>query len=139
MQCHECDHEAVGKCRSCGRAYCGGHGADLCRSCAVAIVAGQPAGSGSPRMIFLQCENRPRIPTIYLDDDPGPPSCYVCDGLARRICENCQLLYCSEHAGRAGWCLDCTRASRMALYVSLAIFGSIGGLLLVMYLLDKVH
>jgi hypothetical protein len=140
MQCHECDHEAVGKCRSCGRAYCGGHGADLCRSCAVAIVAAEPAGRGLPRMVFLQCENRPRMPTIYLDDDdPGPPSCYVCDGLARTVCENCQQLYCSEHAGRTGWCLECTRATRVALYVSLGIFGLIGGLVLVMYLVEKLR
>jgi hypothetical protein len=139
MQCHECDHDAVGTCRSCGRSYCGGHGASLCRSCAVAVMAGEPAAARGQRMVFLQCENRPRIPTVYLDDDdPGPPSCHICDGLARTVCQSCQQLYCPEHAGRAGWCAECTRTSRVGLYIALGVFGGIGLLFVVVYLLDRL-
>jgi hypothetical protein len=140
MECHECDREAVGKCRRCGRGYCGGHGADLCRSCAVAIVAGAPPGARGQRLVFLQCENRPRMPTIYLDDDdPGPPSCHICEGLARTVCESCHQLYCPEHAGRRGWCEECTRTSRVGLYISFAVFGCIAVLFLVMYLFERLH
>jgi hypothetical protein len=140
MQCHECDRDAVGKCRSCGRAYCGGHGAEWCRSCAVAVVAGDPAGRRAAPRVFLQCENRPRMPTVYLDDeDPGPPSCHVCEALARQVCESCHRLYCPEHAGRAGWCVECTRNARVALYISLGVFGLIGAVFLFVYLLEKLH
>ena len=140
MQCHACDRDAVGQCRNCGRAYCGGHGADLCRSCAVAIVASDPAGRRATRMVFLQCENRPPMPTIYLDDeDPGPPSCHSCAALARQVCEHCHQLYCPEHAGRAGWCVECMRGARVGLYISLVVFGLIGGLLLLMYLVERLY
>ncbi len=140
MQCHECDNEAVGQCRSCGRAYCGGTGAELCRSCAVAIVAGEPPGGRGPLRQFLQCEDRPRIPTVYLDDaDPGPPSCHICDGLARTVCENCHQLYCPEHAGRRGWCQECTRTARTGMLISLGVFGFILAVLTVMYLVEQFH
>jgi hypothetical protein len=78
------------------------------------------------------------MPTIYLDDD-GPPSCYVCDGLARHLCENCQNLYCPEHGGRRGWCEECTRTSRAGLLLSFAVFGFIGAVLVLMYVLDRIQ
>jgi hypothetical protein len=78
------------------------------------------------------------MPTIYLDDD-GPPSCHVCDGLARLICENCHNLYCAEHAGRRGWCAECTRSGRTGMLLSLGVFAFIGMIFLLMLILDKVH
>jgi len=139
MLCHECAEEAAGKCKSCGLAFCSGHGANLCRNCAVGIMSlGPTRGRAGQEQLFLQCENRRRMPTIYLDDD-GPPSCYVCEGLARHICENCQNLYCPEHGGQRGWCAGCTESSRVGLFLSLGVFGFISVVLLLMYALDKIQ
>jgi hypothetical protein len=136
VECHECSGEAVGKCKSCGLAFCSGHGADLCRTCAVGFMELEPGRARPGVRVFLQCENRPRMPTVYLDDD-GPPACHVCDGLARHVCENCHQLYCPEHAGRRGWCEECTRSSRAGLLLSLGVFGFIGVVLFLMYALEK--
>ncbi len=137
MFCHECKQAAVGVCRSCGLAFCGGHGADYCKVCAVGIV---PAGATGPRRVqtaFLQCENRPRMPTVYLDDeDPGPPSCYRCEGLARTVCEHCDQLYCAEHAGRRGWCDLCTRQAWASLKLTLGVLACIVAVFVVMFLLS---
>jgi hypothetical protein len=114
-------------------AFCGGHGADYCRRCAVAVTAPGPVGLGPRQTGFLQCVSKPRMKTIHLDDEE-PPSCHRCGGLARHICQNCHSLYCREHAGRQGWCDECTRAARNGLILSAAVFGFICvmGLLIVL-------
>jgi hypothetical protein len=119
MQCHICAAEAAGRCRSCGLAFCGGDGAELCRGCATGILVLHGAPRAGARA-FLQCVSKPRMPTVHLDDE-GPPSCHQCGGLARRICENCQELYCPEHAGPRGWCESCTRAARSGLWMCLGV------------------
>ena len=43
MLCHKCREEAAGKCKHCGLAFCSGHGATLCRTCAVGIMSLEPA------------------------------------------------------------------------------------------------
>src|SRR5689334_894887 len=111
MQCHECEAEAVGQCRVCGKGFCGGHGAELCRGCATAIVASEPHSRPTVKQAYLQCVSRPRMPTVYLDDD-GPPECYRCQAYARFVCQNCHNLYCAEHAGNAQWCEQCVKQAK---------------------------
>ncbi len=139
MFCHECHQGAVGRCRSCGLAFCSGHGADLCRACSGAIVVpGTRLQRAGEERTFLQCQNARRMPTVYLNDD-GPPSCHVCDGLAKSICENCHELYCPEHAGRRGWCVNCTSSSRVGVVVSAGIFAFIAAVFVLAFLLEKLH
>ena len=120
MHCHVCHAEAVGRCYQCGRLYCAEHDVKGdCSVCATAIHV--PLGDkvsprrlpGSPSRAWW----RPKVE----DDDPGPPSCYRCGGLANRLCRNCENLYCPEHAGRGDLCDSCTRSSRLAMWVMLGV------------------
>lgn len=122
MQCHECEADAVGQCRICGKGFCGGHGADLCRGCATAIVAVESPRSPMVKQQYLQCVSRPRMPTVYLDDD-GPPECYACQAYARYVCEGCHSLYCQEHGSKDRWCVQCARESRKSTLILLLIVG----------------
>jgi hypothetical protein len=141
MQCELCQQEAVGACRACGAAYCASHAPSFCFRCAVAIgadaygkgnlntavVSGdktpRPSGKG-----YLQCTASGR-PTVYLEDS-GPPACYQCGALARRVCRNCQALFCPDHAGGADVCAGCARSSRLGLFILLGL-GLVFGLLLI--------
>jgi hypothetical protein len=132
MQCELCQREAAGACPACGATFCAAHAPQFCFRCAsavgaavrpqpdssTAIVAGdrepRPAGKG-----YLQCTSR-GMPTIYVNDT-GPPTCYRCQALARRICRNCQSLYCQEHAGGNDLCDICERSSRLGLYILVVV------------------
>jgi hypothetical protein len=58
--------------------------------------------------------------SIYIDD-PGPPECYECQGLAKVLCQNCQQLVCDEHRGGASVCRRCARSSLLGLWVTGAV------------------
>jgi hypothetical protein len=141
MQCELCQDEAVGSCRACGAAFCAGHAPAFCFRCAAAVRAAphgkgnlntavvsgdknpRPAGKG-----YLQCTTTGR-PTVHLED-AGPPACHRCGALARRVCRNCQNLYCQDHAGGADVCDVCARSARLGLYILLGVALAFGLLLL---------
>jgi hypothetical protein len=131
MLCHVCEDDAVGRCKSCGLAFCGGHGFDYCRQCVVAITPTKPGSPAFRTIGYLQCVGKPRMKTVYLDDD-GPPACYACGGFAKHICLHCQNLYCPDHAGKSTWCESCTRTAsanlRLALIVLAAMTALFAGL-----------
>jgi hypothetical protein len=135
MVCHECAQEAAGQCRSCRRAFCSGHGAELCRTCAVSVTTADNASRLVARR-YLQCENARRMPTVFLDD-PGPPACYFCEGLARQLCENCHNLYCPDHAGCPGWCAGCTHSARTGMRFAALVFLFLALILLLMWILNQ--
>jgi hypothetical protein len=141
MQCELCQQEAVGACRVCGAAYCASHAPSFCFRCAAAIGAAVHgkgnlntavvSGDKEPRPSsrgYLQCTASGR-PTIYVED-AGPPTCYHCGALARRVCRNCQTLFCSNHAGGADVCESCARSSQLGLFFLLGLALVFGLLLL---------
>jgi hypothetical protein len=137
MGCHVCHAEAVGRCYACGRLYCAAH--DIRGNCSVCATAVHVplADKISPSAVS---DPRPRAwwrPKV--EEDPGPPSCYRCGGLARRVCRNCENLYCPEHAGRGDLCDSCTRSSRMALWILIGVGLSLLAIALVPLLLEKLH
>src|SRR5206468_2250559 len=110
MICHFCTRETAVKCVSCGLAICGDHGARYCHVCSGAVFSKEvPPAQGTA---YLQCPPKPRMETIYIDDD-GPPECYRCQGIARRVCQNCHNLFCREHGGKGDWCDLCTHSARV--------------------------
>src|SRR5438874_12453087 len=120
MTCHVCRAEAVGRCYHCGRLYSATHDVKgYCTTCTSAVhvpledkvTTGPAPGSRSGRAWW-----RPKV-----EEDPGPPSCYRCDGLAHRVCRNCENLYCPEHAGPADLCDQCGRSARVAMWITLGI------------------
>ena len=119
MPCHVCHGEAVGRCYHCGRLYCADHDVKgNCSSCASAVhvvlddkVSTSALPGSTPRAWW-----RPKV-----EEDPGPPSCYRCGGLAHQVCHNCDHLFCSEHAGRRDLCDSCARSSWMAMWVVLGV------------------
>jgi hypothetical protein len=139
MQCELCQHEAVGACKACGTGFCADHAAPFCFRCATAIIAVERSPSSTsvvaddrpPRYSgkgYLQCTARSR-PTIHVED-PGPPACYRCQALARRVCRNCQGLFCPEHAAGDELCDLCARSSRLGLVVLGAMLLLMAALLL---------
>jgi hypothetical protein len=120
MICHFCNREASGKCASCGLAICAEHGDRYCQVCSEAVFSREKVTGEREDPGYLQCPPRPEMPTIYLDDD-GPPECYQCQGLARKVCQNCHNLYCLEHAGQEGWCAKCSQAARIGYWIIIAI------------------
>ena len=135
MICHYCNQQAAGKCQSCGLAICPAHGERYCQVCSEAVFAPQESSHGDGKA-YLQCPPKPEIPTIYLDDD-GPPECYRCQALARKVCQNCHNLFCREHAGKNGWCDQCTESARVGTWLATAIVGTLVGLALLCYLLNS--
>ena len=127
MLCHVCEEEAAGKCKSCGLAFCGGHGADYCRKCLVAVMPATPGSPAFREIGYLQCVARPRMKTVYLDDGE-PPACYRCGGYAKLVCAHCHNLCCSEHAGKGGWCTDCMESARAGLQLAVVVCLVLGGL-----------
>jgi len=55
------------------------------------------------------------------EDDPGPPSCYQCGGLANRVCRNCASLFCPDHGRGSDLCSSCARSSWMAIWIILCV------------------
>jgi hypothetical protein len=135
MICHFCQHEAVGKCVSCGLAFCSDHGKRYCHVCSSAVFSREAVTGQRDEPGYLQCPPRPEMPTIYLEDD-GPPECYRCLALARKVCQNCHSLYCLEHAGTGGFCDQCAKAAKVGNWVTIAIVGVMAALAALFYLLS---
>jgi hypothetical protein len=120
MTCHICQAEAVGRCYECGRLYCAAHDVQgNCSTCATAIHVSTD-DKVSTRVLpgrKARAWWRPQID----EDDPGPPSCYQCDGLANRVCRNCNSLFCPEHGRGVDLCAACARSSMMSLWIILGV------------------
>jgi hypothetical protein len=137
MLCHFCHREAVRKCVSCGLGICPEHGERYCQVCSGAVFSkDQPSGQGEGKA-YLQCPPKPQMETIYIDDD-GPPECYRCQALARRVCQNCHNLFCQEHAGKGDWCDQCTKAGRLGNWLTVGIVVVLAGLSLLFYFLNQL-
>jgi hypothetical protein len=128
MSCELCQQPAVTACEVCGTGFCSDHVSPFCFRCATAIRSFERIRGGSSTAIvaadrephysgkgYLQCASQGR-PTIHVED-AGPPACYRCQGLARRVCQNCQSLYCQQHAGRGDLCDVCERSARLGLFI----------------------
>jgi hypothetical protein len=133
MICHFCNQETTRKCESCGLAICATHGERYCQVCSGAVFSKEVPGAEG--QAYLQCPPKPRMETIYIDDD-GPPECYRCQGLARRVCQNCLNLYCPEHAGTKEWCDQCAKSARIGTWLAVGIFALIVGLTVLFYFLS---
>ena len=137
MICHFCTNEAAGKCASCGLGICPEHGGKYCRVCSGAVFSHETVTGERQEKGYLQCPPKPEMETIYIDDD-GPPECYQCQGLARKICHNCHNLFCKEHAGQGDWCDRCTHSARVGTWVTAGVVAVIGGLSLVFFVLSRL-
>ncbi|HYV40062.1 MAG TPA: hypothetical protein VE988_30530 [Gemmataceae bacterium] len=136
MICHYCTREAARKCVSCGLAICSEHGNRYCHVCSGAVFSKDALTGEREEKGYLQCPPRPEMPTIYIDDD-GPPECYRCQALARKVCQNCHNLFCLKHGGNKDWCDRCTEGARTATWVMTAIICAIVGLSLLFFLLSQ--
>jgi len=132
MKCHVCGEPAVDRCYTCGRLFCERHGEKNCSVCVHGIAAGDPRPDR-----FTAAPNHLSAPNKSWwhpqeAEDYQPPACYVCQGLARRTCQNCQRLFCADHAGNDHLCRQCYRSTSigliafgvlMLLVVALALWG----------------
>jgi hypothetical protein len=130
LTCHICEAEAVSRCYSCGQLVCAEHGkTDTCGRCTTAIASGDPRAdrfSASPMKSNAKSGWwRPQEAEVYV-----PPACYVCQGLTRATCRNCDNKYCREHAGPNGLCKQCGQSAQLGLYV----FATMAGLVLLFLL-----
>jgi hypothetical protein len=124
MKCHICGLEAVGRCYACGNLFCDKHGDVNCLRCETGIVEGD---FRADRVTTGPREARAQRPwwRPQVGEDFDPPACHLCHALARRVCRNCQNLYCPEHAGAAELCSRCAHSSLLGLFV-------LGGVLLLL-------
>lgn len=137
MICSFCSAEASRKCVGCGAAMCQAHGGEYCPTCASAVYSRQADPTVGHGKGYLQVPVTPRMKTIYIDDD-GPPSCYRCEGLAKKICQNCHQLYCLEHAGSPEWCDECAKTARFGTWLVLGILGGVALLTVAFFLINKL-
>jgi hypothetical protein len=121
MACHICGLEAVGRCYSCGELFCAAHGDENCMRCTSAIHAGDPR-QDRISAVKLRAGAKPGWWRPLPAEEYKPPACYQCQGLARRVCPNCQHYYCAEHAG-GNVCAACSRSGRIGLYILAALAG----------------
>jgi hypothetical protein len=122
--CHICGDEAVGRCYACGALFCAAHGDVNCTRCETGIVEGDFRAdriTTAPRTSTA----RPAWWRPQRAEDFEPSACYICKGLARRVCRNCHEVYCPDHAGAAELCESCTRSSLLGLFI-------LGGILLIL-------
>jgi hypothetical protein len=138
MKCSYCTNEAIGKCVGCGAPMCRDHGSEYCQHCSGAVYSRDAEPTVGLGKGYLQSPSKPRMETIYIDDD-GPPSCYRCQGLAKKICQNCHQLYCLEHAGSADWCDQCAKSSRVGTWLTLGILVAAAALTVVFFLINKLN
>jgi hypothetical protein len=135
MICHYCNREAPAKCISCGLAICPEHGTRYCHVCSGAVFSRERTEGEREEQLFLQCPPKPRMETIYLDDDDGPPECYCCPALARHVCADCHNLYCRDHAGVGQFCGRCAKGARLGNWIIAGIllaFAVLTGLVLLL-------
>lgn len=115
MKCHLCGQPAVDRCYACGRLFCERHGQTNCSACAHGIAAGDPR----PDRITADPASHAAAQRAWWRpqeaDEYEPPSCYVCHGLARRVCQRCERRFCAEHAGNDYLCRECHRSSSIGL------------------------
>jgi hypothetical protein len=137
MNCTVCGNEAIGKCVGCGAPLCRDHGPEYCPACAVGVFSREAAPTVGHGKGYLQSPEKPRMETIYIDDD-GPPSCYLCQALARKICQNCHQLVCKEHVVKGDWCDQCARSARLGTWLTLGILGGVTALAVLFFVLSKV-
>ena len=126
MKCHLCSQEPVGRCYTCGELFCVHHGTVDCQRCETAFAPGDRRAD--------RISLRPLPPKVRYGwwrpipaEDFDPPGCYICTGLTRTVCRNCNQLFCKEHSGYEGLCETCTRSANLGLYVFL---GALGGMAL---------
>jgi hypothetical protein len=136
MICHYCQREAAAKCVSCGLAICPDHGNRYCQVCSGAVFSREDHRFQREEKGYLQCPPKPRMETIYLDDD-GPPECCKCQAFAKRVCQNCHNLFCREHIGKDDWCPDCIKASRIGTWLAVGMVASMAGLSLLSLFLGR--
>jgi hypothetical protein len=134
MNCHLCQSEAVGRCYECGRLYCAAHDVQgNCSQCATAIHVSMNDKLSTRKLPGRATKAwwRPQVD----EDDPGPPSCYECGGLANRVCRNCNNLFCSEHGRGVDLCASCARSSWMTAWIVLGVLAVLLAMLLLTTLL----
>ena len=123
MTCHICDHEAVGRCYTCGGLFCEVHGSVNCVRCETGIVPGDSRDDRISRVRLTETA-RPNWWRPQEAEDYEPPACAVCQGLARNVCIQCGDRYCGTHAGQNGLCSPCQRKLRGGnLLLALLIIG----------------
>ena len=129
MPCHICGQEAVERCFTCGKLFCAQHGQVNCQRCQTAIA---PGDRRADRVSAEPMADRqgPAWWRPQLAEDYEPPACYVCQGLARKTCRNCERLFCGEHAGPAGLCRECGRSSQLSLLILIGILGLMAAMIL---------
>src|SRR5437667_3683628 len=135
MICHFCNQETAAKCVSCGLAICRDHGERYCHVCSGAVFSKEVPGAEGKA--YLQCPPKPRMETIYIDDD-GPPECYRCQAMARRVCQNCHNLFCREHAGKDDWCDLCAKSARLGNWLATGIVAAVLGVALLFLALSQI-
>ena len=131
MSCHICGQEAIDRCYTCGQLFCGEHGRVNCIRCETGIA---PADNRADRISAgrLRDEKTGRVAWWRAQEaeDFEPPSCHICQGLARRVCRNCQQHYCAEHAGPSYLCQTCGRSSLLGIWCLLGGLAIMGGIVL---------
>ena len=111
MTCHICNHEAVGRCYTCGLLFCEAHGSVNCVRCETGIAPGDSRDDRVSRVRLAETA-RPGWWRPQEAEDYQPTACYECQGLAPYVCLDCGDRYCAEHAGKNGLCAACQRRLR---------------------------
>lgn len=111
MNCHICQHEAVGRCYTCGELFCEVHGSVNCSRCETGIAPGDVRDDRVSRVRLTE-STRPGWWRPQEAEDYEPPACAQCGGLARYACVHCGDRYCRAHAGGKGLCSKCARGLR---------------------------
>ena len=129
MACHFCGQEAIDRCYTCGNLFCAKHGQVNCIHCETGIAAGDKRAD---RISAVRLRREPDGQRAWWRPQPAEdreiPSCHICQGLARRVCSNCELHYCAEHAGPAFLCRDCGRSSLLGVWCFLGGLAIMAGL-----------
>ena len=121
--CYICKAEAVSRCYTCGQLICAKHGDENCHRCDTAVVAGDPPPLHVSAFRLTPQDVKHGWWRPQQAEEFAPPACYACQGLARKVCRNCQSRYCPEHAGPSDLCNACGKSARLGLIVFLIAVG----------------
>jgi hypothetical protein len=139
MSCHICGQEAVDRCYTCGQLFCEKHGQVNCSRCETGIA---PGDNRADRVSAGRLRDEPEGRKAWWRAQPAEdyelPSCHICQGLARRVCRNCELHYCAEHAGPSQLCQTCGRSSLMGIWCLLGGMAILWGILLLGTIVDTL-